>query len=1065
MIYLKKNEETQIVNIPKNGDYKGKLTYEEGFNAGYTDGLNDGREKPYTTKGFFFENGEKEFIYPVKIDRDTMLQISYLTSYSQSYVEISFYPMGNGCVLGNQNDSYIVCAMRGDFLRVLIYNNLQFELPCKQEEWHTLRLYTDRVILDGEETYFNTPYTGGSFVCACVNRGGNGFYRGLIQYIKGVEDKAVMYYISNLDEGGFKRLRSDNGVSDWYENNFVPVWGAFPVLQAKVPLNSVFINVEGGNVCPELTELNVSENGRYEGAYNVVNVDVPDTNGSYDEGYTNGRNEGYDEGYNNVINNLQLLTITENGQYIPLGKYLMLDTDDGFTMGNFTSNTVFNISFSIRGFDGVEGKNEFPILGGYPNGTWQGIKVTRNGELNIKWGGSVTNIPVTTFRKYNLTLIPNPNGNEVVIMLDGNDTTFTSSMFEFETPIYLGSVLGDGAGFDFFEAKVWSNIDEFSNLNDAEYVYSPVENGILKNGNLISNRNGGYANLVTSEGFREIYVDVPQEGGSCNLEETRWVNPHPDEIDTNGYLVYHPTDGYDGMQRIALQMDDYNAEKYNEGYEAGKAEGGGSCNIEETRWATPNPADVDEYGYLVYHKSEGYDGMDRVALDMGLYNALKYNEGYNDGKAEGGNCPELTELNVTENGTYEGAYNKVNVDVPTIQNPIEEYYYCPLIIEDANSGEYAKTWGEDNVVFNSYNGDVIRDIIYLPTSTNRNEFRTKEKVRFVQRISVPDNQIKSIEFGEFVEYYIWMGEGYNYTNLTKIVLGANMDTLKFGASDILPALNEIWDYSNTEEFEVYFPLNNVGSGGTVYFKNKNHESEWKNRLPEGWTIKYIEDIGKINVVEYGLNFAYSTFTKIPEWADFSGITNMSDMFNSCGNLTEIPLINTSNVISMERLFRYCGNLKSIPLLITSSVTNMKEMFYNCSQLTTIPALYTSKVTDMNAIFSSCGNLVSLPALDLSGININGYQAADFAGYSTLGNLTDVGGFIGLRKSITTNGWNKCPNLSYQSCINIMNGLYDFVGNSITPSSNEGQLKVHQNFLNLVGDEISIATNKGWQILA
>lgn len=645
MIYLKKNEETQIVNIPKNGDYKGKLTYEEGFVAGYTDGLNDGRENPYSTKGFFFENGEKEFIYPVRINRDTMLQISFLGGNTSDYVEISFYPMGNGCVLANRNDSNIVCAMRGDLLRVFICNNLQFELPCKQEKWHTLRLYTDRVILDGEETYFNTPYMDSSFVCACVNRGGNGFYRGLIQYMKGVEGEAVMYYISNLDEGGFKRLRSDNGISDWYENSFVQFWGEFPILQTKVPLNSVFINVEGGNICPELTELNVNSNGRYEGAYNVVNVDVPDTNGSYDEGYTNGRNEGYDEGYNNVINNLQFLTITENGQYIPLGKYLMLDADDGFTMGNFTSNTVFNISFSIRGFDGVEGKNEFPILGGYPNGNWQGIKVTRNGELEIKWGGSITNIPVTTFRKYNLTLIPNPNGNEVVIMLDGNDTIFTSSMFEFETPIYLGSVLGDGAGFDFFEAKVWSNIDEFNNLNDAEYVYSPVENGILKNGDLISNRNGGYANLVTSEGFREIYVDVPQEGGNCNLEETRWATPTPDEIE-NGYLVYHPTDGYDGMQRIALQMDDYNAEKYNEGYEAGKAEGGGSCNIGSLDSDT-NTIPHTKNAIYAYANEYGVDGWSYISID---YRPLR-KEIAEQTKNKIDN--ELQTLTITENGHYE----------------------------------------------------------------------------------------------------------------------------------------------------------------------------------------------------------------------------------------------------------------------------------------------------------------------------------------------------------------------------------------------------------------------------
>ena len=78
-------------------------------------------------------------------------------------------------------------------------------------------------------------------------------------------------------------------------------------------------------------------------------------------------------------------------------------------------------------------------------------------------------------------------------------------------------------------------------------------------------------------------------------------------------------------------------------------------------------------------------------------------------------------------------------------------------------------------------------------------------------------------------------------------------------------------------------------------------------------------------------------------------------------------------------------------------------------------------------------------------------------------LTDFGGLINLKASITSYAFNNLPNLSYESCINILNGLYDFVGNGETPTSSQGKLKVHQNFLDLVGDEISIGTNKGWTI--
>ena len=54
-------------------------------------------------------------------------------------------------------------------------------------------------------------------------------------------------------------------------------------------------------------------------------------------------------------------------------------------------------------------------------------------------------------------------------------------------------------------------------------------------------------------------------------------------------------------------------------------------------------------------------------------------------------------------------------------------------------------------------------------------------------------------------------------------------------------------------------------------------------------------------------------------------------------------------------------------------------------------------------------------------------------------------------------------LSYESCISILNNLYDFTGNGETPNNDQGKLKVAQSFIDTVGDKISIATNRGWTI--
>ncbi len=198
----------------------------------------------------------------------------------------------------------------------------------------------------------------------------------------------------------------------------------------------------------------------------------------------------------------------------------------------------------------------------------------------------------------------------------------------------------------------------------------------------------------------------------------------------------------------------------------------------------------------------------------------------------------------------------------------------------------------------------------------------------------------------------------------------------------------------------------------------------------------------------------------------SNVVNMERIFSDCTNLISIPELLTSNVTNMSNMFNGCTNLISISLSDTSNVTDMRNMFNYCSNLTSIPALDTSNVTNMSNMFyvfnGSTTKLKSLPPLDCSKVtNMNNYFS--YSSYPrTI--LTNVGGWINLKCNWNDGyGLNTCPNLTYESCINILNGLYDFVGNNVTPTSSQGKLKVHQNFINLVGDEISIGTNKGWTI--
>lgn len=160
------------------------------------------------------------------------------------------------------------------------------------------------------------------------------------------------------------------------------------------------------------------------------------------------------------------------------------------------------------------------------------------------------------------------------------------------------------------------------------------------------------------------------------------------------------------------------------------------------------------------------------------------------------------------------------------------------------------------------------------------------------------------------------------------------------------------------------------------------------------------------------------------------------------------------------------NLDGIENWNVSNVTSMNNMFASCSKIKelNISNWNTSKVTSMNSMFAQCGSLETLGSIrcdSLKGDNYTGLFS------SSNSKLVNFGGLINLKAQMIYAYYSlkQCPNLSYESCINVLNGLYDFVGNNEVPTATQGKLLVHQNFLDKVADEISIGVNKGWSIYA
>lgn len=249
----------------------------------------------------------------------------------------------------------------------------------------------------------------------------------------------------------------------------------------------------------------------------------------------------------------------------------------------------------------------------------------------------------------------------------------------------------------------------------------------------------------------------------------------------------------------------------------------------------------------------------------------------------------------------------------------------------------------------------------------------------------------------------------------------------------------------------------------------------------------INDISTDIMVAEGIRFYNTKWENIPEKYNFSGVTDLSYMFHQCRKLKKVN-INSTVINTLHSTFYECWNLSQdvYDNLITDNVTDMQDAFYDSSikyflshntsnvrymggmfeganGLRKVYPIDTHNVIDMSYMFFNRADMCSLeelPEFDCSGVI---YMDAMFSYYDDkLPKFTKAGGWKNLKCDWNDGyGLKACANLSYQSCINILNGLWDFRANGDFTTTRK--LKVHQNFLDIVGDEIIIGTKKGWII--
>lgn len=99
-----------------------------------------------------------------------------------------------------------------------------------------------------------------------------------------------------------------------------------------------------------------------------------------------------------------------------------------------------------------------------------------------------------------------------------------------------------------------------------------------------------------------------------------------------------------------------------------------------------------------------------------------------------------------------------------------------------------------------------------------------------------------------------------------------------------------------------------------------------------------------------------------KYNDTENVEKFDHMFDSCSNIINFPLINTSKCKSMSYMFDYCRKAETLPNIDTSKNTTLEYTYCQCVSLKYLQKLNTDTVYYWTSAFRQCQNL---PKIDIS----------------------------------------------------------------------------------------------------
>lgn len=194
--------------------------------------------------------------------------------------------------------------------------------------------------------------------------------------------------------------------------------------------------------------------------------------------------------------------------------------------------------------------------------------------------------------------------------------------------------------------------------------------------------------------------------------------------------------------------------------------------------------------------------------------------------------------------------------------------------------------------------------------------------------------------------------------------------------------------------------------------------------------------------------------------DFSNHYYFAYMFSNCKTLKRVENFpqDAKPYGATIRMFYNTIDLEEIPMMDLSCVGNTVAMFGGegkNEKIEELPPYNMHSVMTADNMFQNFNNLKRVPQYDFSNM-----LSCNTMFYTHVENV-ELGGFLNIRCNLPLS---ELRVLSESSINNVLDGLYNFTENYITPNNTEGNIIFYSSVKNsLTEEQINKATSKGWVI--